>query len=290
MYIALIVAGVLVVLWLLINLKTSRPDGEHIKKVPKYRVMLGYIMPTRAESVVYFDTPVKAEALLDFIAASEVPCNITHCVVAAAARSLAQNPKLNRFVSGRRMYQRKGIHITFSMKRKKLDKTAGLSAAKMEMPEDESFSELCERINERIGHERSGEKTYTDKELDLLTKIPRPLMVRGVRLLRWLDYQNLLPASFIDGDGMFTSLFIANLGSLKMGAGFHHLFEWGNCPAFVMVGQIEERPVVEDGEVVVRKILPLRWTYDERIDDGLTARDAIRAVVRILENPTDELT
>jgi hypothetical protein len=84
---------------------------------------------------------------------------------------------------------------------------------------------------------------------------------------------------------MYTSIFLANLGSLDMDPGYHHLYEWGNCPLFMMVGRIQDRPVVVDGELVVRKTLHIRWSYDERIDDGLNARFGIESVKRALEDP-----
>ena len=43
--------------------------------------------------------------------------------------------------------------------------------------------------------------------------------------------------------------------------------------------------MVEDGEIVVRPRMPIRWSYDERIDDGLTARKGLDAVVEALEKP-----
>jgi hypothetical protein len=103
--------------------------------------------------------------------------------------------------------------------------------------------------------------------------------------MKALDYFNLLPATFIDNDPLYTSAFVANLGSLDMGAGFHHLYEWGTCSAFLMAGRIEERPVVVDGRVVARKTLHARWTYDERVDDGLNARFALESFSRVIENP-----
>ena len=74
-----------------------------------------------------------------------------------------------------------------------------------------------------------------------------------------------------------------------MRAGFHHLYEWGNCPLFMMVGKIEDRPVVEDGKVVVQKTMHIRWTYDERIDDGLTSSYGMAAARKLLENPYEYL-
>ena len=64
---------------------------------------------------------------------------------------------------------------------------------------------------------------------------------------------------------------------------------WIRVGLFLMAGQIEERPVVEDGQVVPRKTLHIRWSYDERIDDGLTSRFGIESVKRALENPREYL-
>jgi hypothetical protein len=281
----------LIVLWLVANAKSSRPDGDVVKKIHPYRKMLGYIMPSRNGSVVYYDEYVNVEALEGYLekAREKFNANMTHCLVAACAVAMAENPKMNQFVSGRRLYKRRGAYLTFSMKRQKLNKEAKLSAVKMKMDEGETFKDLCDRINGQIKVERSGEKTYADKELGLFAMIPRAILEAAVRMFFKLDYYNLLPKSFIENDGMFTSIFIANLGSLNMRAGFHHLFEWGNCPLFMMVGRAEEKPVVVDGEVKVQKQLHIRWTYDERIDDGLTASHGMATVNRVLENPYESL-
>lgn len=286
-------AALLVLVWLLLEWKTSRSDGTLLKVHP-YRTMMTYIMPTRNESVVYFDSYVRADRLLAFVRETRESfhCDITHCVVAACAQALhtPEGSRMNRFAVGRRLYQRNGVWVSFSMKRKKLDREAKLAVVKEQSREGEGFAALCARINDKIGVERSDKRTYADKEFDLFLKLPRPILDRAFRFFKWLDYHNCLPASFIENDVMFTSVFIANLGSLNMAAGYHHLYEWGTCPLFVMVGRIEARPVVEDGEVVVREMMHLRYSYDERIDDGLSARFALERVQAILESPRDYLS
>jgi hypothetical protein len=265
--------------------KVSRSDGTYLK-VPKFRRMMFHIMPTRNESIVYFDRVIRAEKLEAFLGESKAfGANLTHVAVAAINIGLAENPRMNQFVVGRRMYARKGRWITFSMKRKKLDKEAKLSAVKLQMQDGETFRQLTERINGGVAHERSGEKTASDKEFDLLDLLPRLGLDGANKLIRWLDYHNLLPAFFIEGDGMYTSCFIANLGSVGMGPGYHHLYEHGTCPLFLMIGQVEERPVVENGEVKVGRVLPLRFSYDERIADGLTAKFGIESTVKVMEDP-----
>ena len=286
----LIAGGVLLFLllvWIVLEARTARPDGYYIKQTHPYRVLMAYIMRTRNESYVLFDATVKAEKLLEYTEQSkeQFGADISHCTVAACARGQAENPTMNNFVSGRRLYRRKGIHLSFSMKRKAMNKKAKIAVVKKRIKPGENFREFCERVNASINVQRSDKVTSHDKEYKLFNMVPRPGLMAFVVLFKALDHYGLLPGFFVLPDGMFTSMFVANLGSLKMGAGYHHLYEWGNCPLFLMVGQVEERAVVEDGQVVVRKILPLRFTYDERIDDGLSARFGIETIVRTLEDP-----
>ncbi|MDX9724438.1 MAG: 2-oxo acid dehydrogenase subunit E2 [Myxococcota bacterium] len=287
MLIAIIVAASLFLIWVLMNFKTSRPDGTLIKRVHPYRVMLGHILPKRNDACVYFDVYARADKLLEYIAEAKkrFHVDVTYCLVAACGVGLAASPRMNRFVAGRRLYQRNDRVVTFSAKRQRLNRKAKLTALKTVFREGESFEALCTRIKAELTEERSDKTTSTDKEMNLLTRIPRAVLVRAVRLAMWLDYHNLLPAWFIKGEGMYASIFVANLGSLGMDAGFHHLYDWGNCPLFMMVGKIEDRPVVEDGQVVVRKMMHIRWTYDERIDDALNSKYGMDSVTRVLEDP-----
>lgn len=271
----------------LLNIKKSRSDGEYLGNIHPYRKVMLHIMPTRNESYVLYDEFVLADELLRYLEVvnKRFHCDMQHAIVAAVGHGMRTNPSMNRFVVGRRLYQRKGIWVTFSMKRQKLNRKAKLTAVKRELLDDESLKQLCESLQENIKVERSDKVTYTDKEVGLFSKIPRPIMVVAVKIFKMLDYYNLLPAGFIKNDAFYSSLFAANLGSLGMKAGYHHLYEWGTCPLFMMIGRMEERVFVENGEIVAKKVLPIRFTYDERIDDGLNAGHGIKAVVDALENP-----
>ncbi len=278
---------VILALWALAHAKTSRPDGTLVRGLHPYRRLMGFIMPGRNESIVYFDSYIDSRELLDYLeqARRRFDCDLTHALVAAGIACFVESPTMNRFSLGGRLYQRNGVYISFSMKRQQLDRAAKLSVVKIRLQPGETFRSLCERVNAGIRTERSGERTHSDKEFDFFGHIPRPLMRAGVWLLKTLDYYNLLPASFIENDPLYASMFCANLGSLQMGAGYHHLYEYGTCSTFAMAGQLEDRPVVENGRVEVRKVLHLRLSYDERIDDGLNARFGVQAIAGTLEKP-----
>lgn len=55
--------------------------------------------------------------------------------------------------------------------------------------------------------------------------------------------------------------------------------------AILGMGRAEARPVVRDGEIVVRTILPLTLTFDHRIADGADAARFMAAVIRRLSEP-----
>jgi hypothetical protein len=275
-----------VALYLCVELKTSRPDGTLVRMQPFRRIMQ-YLMPTRNESVVYFDAQVDATKLLAYLekARAKFEGNVTHATVAASGIALSATPRMNQFVIGRRLYARRGKWLTFSMKRKKLDRESKIGTVKLEFLDGETFEQWCARVNAGIGVERSGKKTSGDKELDLFNLLPRPFLRTTAWAIGQLNYYNLLPGDFIKDDPMHTSLFIANLGSLNMGPGYHHLYEYGTCPLFIMFGKVEDAPMVQNGEVVVRPRLPIRFSYDERIDDGLNARFGIDKILEVLGDP-----
>lgn len=249
--------------------------------------MLSYLQPSRDGAVVYFDDYVDAERLEAYLekAKEKFQADITHCMVAAIAAGLATAPKMNRFVSGYRLYERKGRFVTFSMKRKQMDREAKLSTVKLEIKPEMTFKDLCNEVNGNVQVQRSGKKTYVDKELALFNAIPRPMLKLAVGAVRAANYYNLLPDSFIKNDPMHTSVFYANLGSVGMGPGYHHLYEWGTCPLFIMNGRIKPMAVARDGEVVVKRMMHIRFSFDERVDDGLNARYGIDTIRHVIEDP-----
>ena len=55
--------------------------------------------------------------------------------------------------------------------------------------------------------------------------------------------------------------------------------------AILGTGKIMEKPWVKDGQIVVRKILPLSLTFDHRVIDGSQAALFLTRIIRYLEDP-----
>lgn len=55
--------------------------------------------------------------------------------------------------------------------------------------------------------------------------------------------------------------------------------------AILGLGKIEDRPVARNGQVVIRKMMPLSLAFDHRVIDGVEAARFLRLVIQRLENP-----
>jgi pyruvate dehydrogenase E2 component (dihydrolipoamide acetyltransferase) len=55
--------------------------------------------------------------------------------------------------------------------------------------------------------------------------------------------------------------------------------------AILAMGKVQEKPVVRDGQIVIRKILPLTLSFDHRIADGADAARFVTEMIRELSDP-----
>lgn len=258
-----------------------RSDGDLVTDVPVTRRIMPFIMRTRNESVVYFEQDVDVTRTLPWLGslrtATEQRVTLLHLVLWAAARTFEQRPRLNRFVAGGRHWQRRGIWISFSAKKEKHDDSP-IVVVKRKLNPAWTLPELVTYIEDGVRRGRSAEKSSTDKELGLVFLLPTFLVSLVVKLMMQADHYGLLPRAVLEQDPLYASAFVANLGSIDMGAGFHHLYEYGNIPIFVVVGRAEPR---DDG----RTVLPVRYSFDERIEDGLYCAKALELLKAMVEDP-----
>ena len=272
-------------LWVILNLKRSRGDGKVVTNVHPFRTMLLFACPNRQSSTVFFDIDIKAEKLEAFVKKSNDSFSIMNILVWAGKVALEACPEMNRFCSGNRIYLRNGVHISFTVKKDLKDKSSKTSFLKLNLSKIKSFDGLSDRIKGGVSEERGDKESYSDKEHKLFAYLPNFIFSPFYKLASFLDHYNLLPFWFYKEDGLFTSLIITNLGSLKMKPGYHHLYEWGNCPIFAMVGKVKDEVVVKEGQVVVERVLPIRISFDERIEGGLVAKYGLQKFIEVLENP-----
>jgi len=269
----------------------ARPDATPVESVHPVRRIMPFLMPTKNGAFVLFEQHVDVAPLrhvLEELNAGREPARaitLFHLVLRAVGMALTEFPRLNRFVAGSRLHQRRGIWLSFSAKQR-LERDAPIFTVKIPFEAQEPLAALVDRVAAALGEGRSGRETATDREIKWFLRLPAPVLRAGVRIVRQLDAWGLLPPSFTAGDPLYASAFVANLGSVGLDAAFHHLYEYGTIPIFVTLGRVHRAAVVlPDGSVGTREQVTLRYTYDERVEDGFYAARALERLQACLADP-----
>lgn len=271
-----------------------RKDGEPLhKKLSISRRFLPFMLGSANDAWLLWEEIIRVEPILEFIerwnkehaADPKMKISLHHILLRACCLSYTYNPRMNKFVAGDRYYQRKGIYISFSAK-KEYSSDAGLLVFKRLFTAEESMEEVVRALNSMVRDDRDPKESGQEKEQRMYVQyVPRFAMKAAMWAINWLDSKNILPSSFSDHHPLFAGMFVSNLGSLGINSGWHHLYNQGNISLFGVMGAPYDAVLAEDGKPVVRKVVSLKWTFDERIEDGYNAGRAATFVTRLIENP-----
>jgi hypothetical protein len=262
-----------------------RADATLVRDLPAMRRFMPYVSPRRNDSLFYMMQEIEVEAALEYLEKRNRdrpparPITLFHLFLRSAAQAFHLRPGVNRFVKGGRLWQRDGVWLTFSAKREIVDGSPLLTVKRRFRPDEESLDQMVDAVYEQLRARRSGQRDASDREMGLLLRLPGFAVKAALFLARRADDLGLLPRSMIDSDPLFTSAFVANLGSIDYPAGFHHLWEYGTASIFGVMGRIETPP---GGG---RRRMNVAWTYDERIEDGLYSYYTLLGVKQRIEAP-----
>lgn len=261
-----------------------RPDATPAQNLSPMRRIMPHISPRRNDSVFHYAQQMEVEAALEFIEKrnrerpQDRPITLFHLLLRSISQMLVLRPGANRFVKGGRLWQHDAVRLTFSAKRALVDGAPLLTIKQTFEPERETLDEMVDGVYSRLRPARAGVETTSDKETKGLLRLPG-FVTRGlIGFANGLDALGLLPRFMIEPDPLYTSVFVANLGSVGLDGGFHHLWERGTCSSFCVMGRIEPGPAD-------RRVMTVYWTYDERIEDGLYAALSINACASRIEQP-----
>ncbi len=271
-----------------------RNDAKPVKDLSAMRRFMPFISPRRNDSLFLMMQEIQVDAALEYLEKKnrerppEQRLTLFHLFLRSISQVFVLRPGVNRFVKAGRLWQREGVYLTFSAKRKIEDGSPMLTIKRRFHAESESLEEMVDGVMGTLRPQRAGKKTQSDKEMSLLLKLPNLVIQLLLKAADFLDYFGLLPKAITESDPLYSSAFIANLGSIDYPAGFHHLWERGTCSIFGVMGRVEERP---DG----KRSMQVAYTYDERIEDGLYSYHSLEGVRERIEDPellelsTDEL-
>ena len=269
----------------------DRRDATLLRNTDDMHFIMGIIYPHRADNEAYIAERVNLEPIKAYLAGKNVegiPFKYTffHVILTALVKTVTLRPKLNRFYANENYYQRNKITAGFVIKKEFSDGSEE-AVALLEAKPDATIDTIHQEIYQRVHATRNEQKkNTTDNSMDLLNRLPRFLSKAVIRFIRWLDRHGWCPDVLIGDDPNYSSVFLSNLGSIKLRSGYHHLTNWGTCSLFCVIGEKKWTPLYDEhGLVEMRETVDLGLTVDERIADGYYYSKSIRLFKHLLEHP-----
>ncbi len=272
----------------------DRRDGYYIAEADTMHKFFPYLLPRRTDNEAVMCEIVDLTAINEYLAkknadSPDFKYTFFHVISAAIAKTIALRPRMNRFYAGHRFYERRDIIVSFTAKKKFLDNSEeALAILKIDregdVPPIEQMHDKIKKFVTGVRHE--GKTDGSTDIMDILVKFPRPILKFIIKVLKFLEYHGKYPAAIMRDDPYYSSVYISNLGSIKMNATYHHLTNWGTNSLFVVISEKKLMPFCkEDGTVEVHEGLELGITIDERIADGVYFANSLKILRKLLQNP-----
>jgi len=209
---------------------------------------------------------------------------MTHMVASAIGRSLGWDiPEMNAFVKRGKLVLRDEVIVTVAVN---MHGGQEMSSVKVYDAHKKTVFEIGDAIRKRVAKARSGSDNDTMENKGFMAKIPWPFRRLAFLLFRFITSVLGLEIKRLGlGHNAFGSILLSNIGSHGLSMGFAALFPGSKLPAVIIMGKEEDKAVVIDGKIVIRKILPMTGTFDHRIVDGFHGGLLAHNIKRYMEHP-----
>ena len=270
----------------------DRRDGWWVRDVPGLTTIMMHIMDKRTDAEVFMNDSFDVTELLRYCEEKnaghpDYKTTLFHCLLMAVARMVRERPKMNRFIQGRRLYERYDISLAFVAKRRFTDH-AEESLMFFTPTDEDTLDSFSYRVAGQVHETRKSEHSTggIDATVDAFAKIPRLLLMFVIHLIRLLDFWGKNPKALTDGDPNYASVFLTNLGSIRGPAVYHHLNNYGTNSMMIAIGTIrKEERIMPDGSKQLRDVVDIGATLDERIADGFYFVRSLKLVKHICAHP-----
>ncbi len=272
----------------------DRIDADMIRHLDSMHIIMPLMMKNRADNEAFFTQTVETDRLDAWLekknaANPEHRYTLFHAILAAIGRTIGARPRMNYFIKHGHYYVRNAISFSFIAKKAFSDKGEEAIAIMDYDTDSESSSidQMHDKVCKFVYDLRVKDKTDdTTDTTDFLCKLPFFITRFIMWLLNWLDDRGFMPKSLMMEDPYLSTVFISNLGSLHMSAGYHHLSNWGTNSIFIVVGE-KYRKILRDenGNETEKGFVDIAVTLDERIGDGYYFIKTFRYLTDLLTNP-----
>ena len=251
-----------------------------------WRVTSAAIYTTPTDSRVYGTLDIDVTEATRFITQkrdSGVKITMVHLAMAVLARAVAFDvPEMNCFIRRGAVQGRERIDVMVPVAMS----GEGVTSVIVRDAHAKTVSAIAGEVREKAAQARGGQETKVAQNKYLLNRIPWPLRRPVFRFLKWITVDMGLEISRLGlSANSFGSFVVSDIGSHGLTTGMTSLMPAAKVPAVIVLGRVEDKPVVRNGEIVIRTIMSLTGTFDHRIVDGAQIGKLARGIKRNFRKP-----
>lgn len=271
-----------------------RKDGKIVKNVDPMYTLAPYFMQERYDATNSITVYVPYDDIHSYVIdARKRGYQLSHMAVIMAAylRTVSEYSSLNRFVVNSRIYAHNEFTAGMVVLR---PGEANPSMSKMKFDLYDTIFDVNDKINNYVeANNKVDSDNDSDKLFNILLKIPAFVIRFVLSLIRFADKHGFLPKAITDASPFHNSMVITNLASLRGNHIHHHVYGFGTTSLILAMGKNVEMPCKQNGEICLKKMMPIGIVMDERIASGsyyIRAFDRMKQYLRdpsLLETPPE---
>ena len=269
----------------------DRRDGKLLRNIDSMHYIMPLMYPNRCDNEAFVAERVDLTNINRYLEkknadAPEYKYNLFQVIVAAFLKTITLRPKMNYFIANYNMYERNEVSAAFTIKKIFTDdgeEDLAFIHSKPEYNIDSIHSEIYRQVS---SVRKDNNKDSSTQSMDKIMSMPLFLKKMIGRVARSLERRGKMPQSIIETDPYQSSIVLANLGSIRLKAVYHHLTNWGTTSLMCTIGERKNRWFKnEDGSEELKDSVDLGIVLDERIADGYYYAKSIKLLLHILDNP-----
>jgi pyruvate dehydrogenase E2 component (dihydrolipoamide acetyltransferase) len=250
------------------------------KATPWRKVSLASWRPT-GDSSTYCLEDVEVDALIAFCRKRQV--SINSFIIKAIAQTLKEFPKINSTIRWGKIYQRQPISIFFHTTINA--ETDDLSGLIIREAHDKTLVEVNHEFIDKASRAKKGDNEFVASKT-IIGKLPQWAVKPILGIYSFVTYTlNFNLKIFKAQPDAYGSVMVTSVGSLGISGALCPISPYTRVPMVISLGKIKAAPLVRQGDIVVGNIMPLGFTFDHRIMDGIHFSEFLHGLKKYLHYP-----
>lgn len=247
--------------------------------------------PPPRDPTVYSTLEIDVSEALPFLeeirGRTGVRVTMTHLVIKAIAEALHRHPECNGIVRRGWVWLREQVDVFAQVV---TDEGEDLGGLKIENAAKKSIAEVAAEMQRRVERIRAHDDPELETSKRMLDRVPNFLLGPMMRLTELASHGLGLDLTrFGLKPDPFGGAMVSSIAAFGLDCALAPIVPFSRCPIVLIVGRVQMRPWVVNGEVVARPVLALGATFDHRLLDGAQASRLAKVVFDVIGHPAEIL-